>query len=90
MEYQRAYAAIKTIQSMIQACDEEIKKTDGDVKDAFIVIKAYYEKRLAFMNADLAAIINLLVEKRNAQNNISGNEYNDGKGRARSWTSCDA
>ena len=85
MEYQRAYAAIKTIQSMIQACDEEIKKTDGDVKDAFIVIKAYYEKRIAFMNADLAAIINLLVEKRNAQNNnVPANYIEDGKGRARS------
>jgi len=85
MEYQRAYAAIKTIQSRIQACDEEIKKTDGDIKAAFIIVKAYYEKQVAFLNADLAAIINLLVEKRKSQNNISGNEYTD-EGRTSSRT----
>ena len=84
MEYQRAYAAIKTIQAKIQSCDEEEKRTDGDIKAAFSTVKAYYQTKLVVLNADLDGAISALVEKRNAQNNISGNEYiEDGKGRAR-------
>jgi DNA-binding transcriptional regulator GbsR (MarR family) len=84
MEFQRAYAAIKTIQAKIQSCDEEEKRTDGDVKAAFSTVKAYYKSKHDVFNLQLQDAISKLLAKKEAQNNISGNEYiEDGKGRAR-------
>ena len=84
MEFQRAYAAIKTIQSKIQSCEEEEKRTDGDVRAAFSTIKAYYKSKHDVFNLQLQEEISRLLAKKQAQNNISGNEYiEDGTGRAR-------
>jgi hypothetical protein len=71
MEFQRAYAAIKTIQAKIQSCDEEEKRTDGDVKAAFSTVKAYYKSKHDVFNLQLQDAISALIAKRDQQQLVS-------------------